>query len=510
MVKPPSRRSSLSSSTNLYLKDLAIQQAVDNPVQSPHRPVYVIQDEDEEEKDVMDSGVSLGGMHDSAIGLESSTPPTPIVCAFPSTETPTIRVEIPTTGGLERSSTLPTRRPRSKTTQMPRRVSSLNLPFTLPTSPVTIQTQRKLRCRFWERVVHLNPNHHMDHAGYRADHHWEVMERILFLYSKLNPGVGYVQGMNEILAPLYWVMAQDVSEEEAAHAEADTFFCFTTLMSVARDNFLKSMDGDASGGIGANLKRLESLLQRRDPEIWLDLELKALHPTYYAFRWLTVLCCQEWPLHDVVRLWDSILSDPPYGFSSDSISGHRDHQLNFLLDFCCAMILCVRDQLLAEPFAENLTMLQNYPIHDISIILEKAYDIRHLETSIEQMQDRNIYDDSDRFSIRSFTSGFSNFSGFSGFSFAPVRRAPSRASSITDATFFNHPQPQPQQELPAPLSRARSQTFMEVFRQTMSGSPSSTSSNNTVTSPLGRSSTMTSATTSPTSTASFWQRMIKG
>ena len=39
--------------------------------------------------------------------------------------------------------------------------------------------------------------------------HWEVVERILFLYAKLNPGQGYVQGMNEIIGPIYFLFASD-------------------------------------------------------------------------------------------------------------------------------------------------------------------------------------------------------------------------------------------------------------------------------------------------------------
>ena len=41
--------------------------------------------------------------------------------------------------------------------------------------------------------------------------HYEILTRILFVYAKLNPGIGYVQGfihykgMNEILAPFYYV-----------------------------------------------------------------------------------------------------------------------------------------------------------------------------------------------------------------------------------------------------------------------------------------------------------------
>jgi hypothetical protein len=38
-----------------------------------------------------------------------------------------------------------------------------------------------------------------------TDLHWEAIERILFIYAKLNPAIGYVQGMNELIAPVYYV-----------------------------------------------------------------------------------------------------------------------------------------------------------------------------------------------------------------------------------------------------------------------------------------------------------------
>jgi len=40
-----------------------------------------------------------------------------------------------------------------------------------------------------------------------------VVERILFIYAKLNPGIAYVQGMNEIVGPLYYTFATDPNSE---------------------------------------------------------------------------------------------------------------------------------------------------------------------------------------------------------------------------------------------------------------------------------------------------------
>src|SRR5699024_1976681 len=43
----------------------------------------------------------------------------------------------------------------------------------------------------------------------QEEFHWQIVARILFIYAKLNPGQGYVQGMNEIIGPLYYVFAND-------------------------------------------------------------------------------------------------------------------------------------------------------------------------------------------------------------------------------------------------------------------------------------------------------------
>ena len=67
------------------------------------------------------------------------------------------------------------------------------------------------------------------------------MKRTLFVFAKLNPGLKYVQGMNELHAPLLWTFRTDPDEAESEHAEADAFFCFMEIMSEFRDHFCKQL-----------------------------------------------------------------------------------------------------------------------------------------------------------------------------------------------------------------------------------------------------------------------------
>ena len=70
-----------------------------------------------------------------------------------------------------------------------------------------------------------------------------ALQRILYLYAKLNPGIKYVQGMNELAGTLYYVFGNQMSYEPwREHVEADTFFCFSLLMIDTRDLFIRNLD----------------------------------------------------------------------------------------------------------------------------------------------------------------------------------------------------------------------------------------------------------------------------
>lgn len=49
------------------------------------------------------------------------------------------------------------------------------------------------------------------------------MKNILLLFAKSNPAIRYVQGMNEVLAPIYFVFSTDTDKQNAV----STFFLET-------------------------------------------------------------------------------------------------------------------------------------------------------------------------------------------------------------------------------------------------------------------------------------------
>ncbi|KAK4585685.1 hypothetical protein RGQ29_023081 [Quercus rubra] len=191
----------------------------------------------------------------------------------------------------------------------------------------------------------------------------EALKNILIIFAKLNPGIRYVQGMNEILAPLFYVFRNDPDEEYAASAEADTFFCFVELLSGFRDHFCQQLDNSVVG-IRSTITKLSQLLKEHDEELWRHLEVTTkVNPQFYAFRWITLLLTQEFNFADSLHIWDTLLSD-------------LDGPLETLLRVCCAMLILIRRRLLAGDFTSNLKLLQNYPPTNISHLLYVANKLR--------------------------------------------------------------------------------------------------------------------------------------
>ncbi|CAF2772691.1 unnamed protein product [Rotaria sp. Silwood2] len=199
--------------------------------------------------------------------------------------------------------------------------------------------------------------------------HWEVVERILFVFSKLNTGQSYVQGMNEIIGPIYYTFATDPNVEWREYAEADTFYCFTNLMIHIRDNFMKVYD-NSEFGIRVRMQKYLNLLKETANDIYDLFEEQNLKPEFYAFRWLTLLLSQEFHLPDVLRIWDSLFAD-------------QEENFEFLFYICCAMVILQRNQLLTGSQSQNIKLLQ---------VFLRPFLLRRLKKEVEsQLPDKIEY-----------------------------------------------------------------------------------------------------------------------
>eukprot|EP01135_Chromosphaera_perkinsii_P006768 Nk52_evm16s578 gene=Nk52_evmTU16s578 len=239
-----------------------------------------------------------------------------------------------------------------------------------------------------------------------------VLGRILFVYCKLNPGIGYVQGFSLLLAPIFYTLHNfsskglvhgdggsggdltighndglgQLDKETDEDREADTFFCFTFLMTKMQECFIDSLDrGAHGGGIQSRLRHIDLVLKQKDRPLYVYLVTEMnITSDKYAFRWLSLLFAQDFHLPDVIRLWDSLLSEKVggnrVGNLNQSRSGDTGETEEFSYYFAVyigvAMLILERKNILNASFEDIMAILQDYPVTDINLIIRTADSLR--------------------------------------------------------------------------------------------------------------------------------------
>lgn len=195
-------------------------------------------------------------------------------------------------------------------------------------------------------------------AGFTSSQH--ALRRILICTATTNKALGYIQGMNEYVAYLLYVFAQGKASNVSASVEADTFFCFQTLLSHLGDDFCRSFDYDAACGLTSTMRLFDNVVRFFDPALFSHLETLGISAEHYALRWIMLLFMQEFNIADGLRVWDFLLS---FG---DEVRGAA---------FFVAAAMChhQREALLSgESMSDVLPLLQEYPSGDVNLFLRIA------------------------------------------------------------------------------------------------------------------------------------------
>ncbi|CAG5116642.1 unnamed protein product [Candidula unifasciata] len=197
-----------------------------------------------------------------------------------------------------------------------------------------------------------------------------LMVDILFVYAKENPDISYRQGMHELLAPLIFVLHCDhqaflhasemdnklnVMKEvlDPAFLEHDAYTMFCQVMTTVEPWYL-SRDMFYLPTKTGSTKSLELI------NAW-HVSLRDL--SSYTSRWLRLLFGREFPMQDLLMLWDAIFGD---GIAFG------------LVDYIfVAMLLYLRDILLTSDYTVCLTVLMKFPpVADVHYFVAKALWIR--------------------------------------------------------------------------------------------------------------------------------------
>ncbi|TPX08231.1 uncharacterized protein E0L32_001873 [Thyridium curvatum] len=154
------------------------------------------------------------------------------------------------------------------------------------------RTDRNVPIFAGENIPHPDPESPFASVGTNV--HMEQLKDLLLTYNEYNKELGYVQGMSDLLAPIYAVVQDD----------AIAFWGFQRFMDRMEWNFLRDQSG-----MRAQLRALDHLVQFMDPKLYAHLQSAESTNFFFFFRMLLVWYKREFEWMDVLRLWETLWTD---------------------------------------------------------------------------------------------------------------------------------------------------------------------------------------------------------
>ena len=189
--------------------------------------------------------------------------------------------------------------------------------------------------------------------------HVDVLKRMLFIYSMFCPDISYHQGMNELLAPIYYCYSYDktYTEEKEDDIEADTFWSFHYLMSKVSQSFVSANDK----GLEIKSFILTKCLEYVDEDIYKNLLRLNIRNEYYCYKWFILLFSQEFEINDLLKLWDLVLS-------------HED-KYYYIVYLGIAILMMKKEVIVNGEMVDVMQTLQNFQDINVDEVVKKAKEI---------------------------------------------------------------------------------------------------------------------------------------
>ncbi|SCU93267.1 LAFA_0F15500g1_1 [Lachancea sp. 'fantastica'] len=124
--------------------------------------------------------------------------------------------------------------------------------------------------------------------------HLQKLRSILLSYNVYNDDLGYVQGMCDLLSPVYYIL----QDEELS------FWAFVSFMNRMERNFLRDQSG-----IRDQMLTLTDLCQLMLPKMSHHLAMCDSSNLFFCFRMLLVWFKREFEFDDVCNIWEVFFTD---------------------------------------------------------------------------------------------------------------------------------------------------------------------------------------------------------
>lgn len=192
--------------------------------------------------------------------------------------------------------------------------------------------------------------------------HIKRIERILLVFTFLNVNMGYVQGFNELVIPIFYVFLSAVSGFNFNWdiVEALSFYLLQTLITTTSLHALYSIQNKWQFSLG-KIDQFSQILKTLIPHVWKKIDGFNIHPMQYSFRWLALIFAQDQEIPQLVTIWDALFAN-----------------FDCLVEYCyfigVAQIKMHETDIMDGSFKSVMNLLQNIHVDDIKLLLHLTKD----------------------------------------------------------------------------------------------------------------------------------------
>ena len=137
---------------------------------------------------------------------------------------------------------------------------------------------------------------------------YDTLRRILFLYANEHSDVHYIQGMNEIIAIIFYIFSKDDNPFIEKYKESDSYFIFEKLMEEIKDIFIMENINYSQLFIKEQIEQIKKILKKIDSELINYFQDIGVEIDNFVMRWLLVLFAQEFTMDVAVNFYDRVFT----------------------------------------------------------------------------------------------------------------------------------------------------------------------------------------------------------
>ena len=137
---------------------------------------------------------------------------------------------------------------------------------------------------------------------------YDALRRLLFIYANEHLDVHYIQGMNEIIAIIFYIFSKDDNLFNEKYKESDSYFTFEILMEEIKDIFIMENIDYSQLFIKEQIEQIKKILKKIDVKLSNYFEDIGLEIDNIVMRWLLVLFAQEFTIDVAVNFYDRVFT----------------------------------------------------------------------------------------------------------------------------------------------------------------------------------------------------------